>query len=478
MTKVADRAYFNTADAGFHAPEKIGVTQSRTPEGFLLCESVPIARTGMMIYGAGEIGFSEDDEALTPGADGLIRVIRDEDEVFHPNTIASFQGKPITDDHPYDNVTPDNWKDVAKGEMHNVRRGEGIYSDCLVADLLIKDADAIQAVLDGKREVSCGYDANYQQSEPGRARQLNIIGNHLALVDRGRCGPRCAIGDKAMATRDKKLSFVDRMLAKLKGTTTDSMTKDQISKLIADAAKEDEDDKDEKSTKDSIAALKATVDGIPALIATAIKDALSKDGDDDMTTDGDDDDEDDGDDDDTGGKGGKKSATYEDSAEGRAAKSRDEARAANRDAAMIDTRTMRDVLQTVRAHAEILAPGTKINAPTTDAKMQRSKFADSMCNCKRKALDVAYRTEAGRAAIEPFLNGQTADFASMKAKMIDTIFTGAAVIMGQRNNDSAGKGLRANVTRDDFGRPPLTNDALNKQHQDFWNKNGGAVAAK
>jgi hypothetical protein len=48
------------------------------------------------------------------------------------------------------------------------------------------------------REVSAGYDAAYEQLGPGRARQYEIVGNHTALVERGRCGPACAIGDKEM----------------------------------------------------------------------------------------------------------------------------------------------------------------------------------------------------------------------------------------------------------------------------------------
>jgi hypothetical protein len=83
---------------------------------------------------------------------------------------------------------------------------------------------------------------------------------------------------------------------------------------------------------------------------------------------------------------------------------------------------------------------------------------------------VAYRTEDGRKAIEPFLQGRTADFARMNAKTIDTIFTGAAIARGMMNNDAAGRGLRAGVTRDDFGAAPLTIDSLNKRHQEFWAK--------
>lgn len=458
MTKVFDREQFL-------ASEKLGARQSLTPEGFLLCESVPIARTGMMIYGDGEIIAGEGEDMLTAGADGLIRVIRDDAEVFHPDTMASFLGKPVTDDHPGDTVTPENWRRHAIGATHNVRRGEGVYSDCLVADLLIQDKDAIQAVLDGKREVSCGYDADYDQTAPGQARQLNIIGNHVALVDRGRCGPRCAIGDRAMRTIDaapKKKTFLDRLTAMLKASTG-TLTADSVLALAKDAAKEDEEEDENKKTKDALAALKVTVDSMPAVIAAAIKDALgARDA-------GEDEDEDeDGPTEDEAPDG----ETEEEKKKRMEAK--DKARQ-TRDAATVDAATMRDVIQTVRSAAEILAPGHQLSLPTTDSKPSRAKFTDSMCACKRKALDVSYRTEAGKAAIEPFLMGRAADFQRMPAKTVDAIFTGASVLMASRNNDAAARGIRPNVTRDDFGRAPITNDALNQKHTDFWAKNGGTA---
>ena len=62
------------------------------------------------------------------------------------------------------------------------------------ADLAARTAAALTA--QGVTEVSLGYDADYEQTAPGVGRQTNIIGNHVALVERGRCGPRCAIGDR------------------------------------------------------------------------------------------------------------------------------------------------------------------------------------------------------------------------------------------------------------------------------------------
>lgn len=197
-----------TRDRGYFAPEKLGPKQSLTPEGFLLCQDVPIARTGVLAYGADEID-------LEPDGGGMIQVSRDADVLFDPITLASFEGKPVTLDHPDDFVNPSNWKALTVGVLQNVRRGEGIEDDLMLADLLITDAMAIEEVRSGLREVSNGYEADYEQLGPGKGRQLNIVGNHVALVERGRCGPRCAIGDKAMSKKKSPI-WVDRLMRAFK----------------------------------------------------------------------------------------------------------------------------------------------------------------------------------------------------------------------------------------------------------------------
>jgi hypothetical protein len=168
--------------------EKIGPKRSMTPEGFMFCEDVPIARTGMMHYGPKET-------PIDTGPDGVAYVTRDASALFARDTLASFNGKPVVNDHPDVDVNPDNWQKLAVGVCMNVRRGTGADEDVILADLLLTDKQAIRDVKADKREVSAGYEADYEQLEPGRGRQANIIGNHIALVDRGRCGPRCAIGD-------------------------------------------------------------------------------------------------------------------------------------------------------------------------------------------------------------------------------------------------------------------------------------------
>ena len=178
----------------FYTDEQLGPNQATTPDGFLLCSSVPVARCGTLLYAAGEI-------PLTPDRDGFIRVHRAPEDVFDPIAIASFAGKPVTDEHPPTYVDPKNWKNYSIGVVLNPRRGDGLKtdSDLLYADLLIQDQIAIEEVRQGKRQVSAGYSADYIQLGPGVGRQTKIIGNHVTLVDVGRCGTRCSIGDKAVA---------------------------------------------------------------------------------------------------------------------------------------------------------------------------------------------------------------------------------------------------------------------------------------
>ena len=167
--------------------------QELTPEGFLLVRDVPIARTGQQLYRDVEL------PDLIANGDGWIAVDREPDEVFRADSIASFPGKPITDDHPMDVVTPDNWSNLAIGVVQNPRRGSGEFHDLLLADLLFTTSHGIQQVRGGKRALSVGYDARYEQDAPGRARQRHIVANHVALVDEGRCGTRCVILDGAPA---------------------------------------------------------------------------------------------------------------------------------------------------------------------------------------------------------------------------------------------------------------------------------------
>ncbi len=192
-------------DGQFYTTEKLSENMEKTPEGFLLCHDVPISRTGFFEYLKSETNLKTADDR------GIVKLERPADELFSESTIKSFEGKPVVIGHS-SFVTPENWKNRTIGIVQNVRRGLDADADKLLADLLITDRKGINIIeKNNLREVSCGYDAIDEEISEGIGRMSNIIGNHVALVENGRCGSACRIKDGAMS---KNLKTVLRRLFK------------------------------------------------------------------------------------------------------------------------------------------------------------------------------------------------------------------------------------------------------------------------
>jgi hypothetical protein len=396
----------------FFTTSKISENLHETPEGFLVCVGVSIARIGDMTYGSGE-------SPLEPGPDGKVIISRDQREVFRPETIASFEGKPVTILHPDDFVNPENWSKLSKGIVQNVHRGEGEQSSDLVADLLITDSVAIKLVKNGLREVSCGYEAEYTQTGVGRGVQSNIIGNHLALVEEGRAGSSYSIND-AINGKGSKMKLSEKIKAvfakaqdeavKIADETKDENTettqavsgfvtmKDvqgyfdgkfeaMMGKKADDAsskptqaepakivAKDEEAEKKEKEAKDAEELEKKKAARDAYVDAMMEKESKEKSEDDD--DEGEEEEATDDDDDDYG-------------------KSADSA-----------------------SRVEILAPGMKASGK----------------NLKVKALLAAYATKDGKEVIHQFTGGKELDVKN--AMQVDAIFVGASeVLKGKRSSD-------------------------------------------
>lgn len=421
----------------FYTVQKLGPKRSLTPEGFLLCEEVPVARTGEMLYGPGEV-------PVEPGPDGLIRISRTPEEVFRDATLASCIGKPVTLDHPDDFVTPANFSALGKGSMLNLRRGTGISDDLLIADLLVTDQAAIDAIQkDSVEEVSLGYEADYEQVSPGRGVQRNIVVNHVALVERGRCGPRCAIGDKEPQMAKKKPTFLDKLRALMR----DAESEMEEEKKTGDEAPDDEDEDGDPPAKTGDAQsvllrkILKRMDAQDAAIADLGK-RKAKDSEKDKT---DDEDEEDPDKKKTGDDGDLTNAET----------------AGTLSQTEVDLYTG-DAAASIPSRAEILAPGVKL--PTMDAKMATKDRAAALCKCQRKALDVAYQTDAGKKAIAPFLGGLTVDFEKLPAALVHAAFMGASELVKAQNNGRAHDSV-AKTT--DFGKARTVAD-INAANRKYW----------
>ena len=242
--------------------DRISPHMTDTPEGYLICHDVPIARTGEQEYLARELNLDGDPDRVVP-------VYRHPEDVFDAAVLASFEGKDVTQQHPPENVGPANHAMYSKGHVENVRRN----GEHIVADLHIKDAGLISDIKNGvMREVSCGYLCNYVPEGNG-FKQTHIRGNHVAVVPRGRAGHEIAIKDAAvqaekgrrrmsefwksvltafgMAAKDASPEELDAMVS----TTAHALDAAPAEKAPeADPAKEDAAKKDEGEEKKDAAA--------------------------------------------------------------------------------------------------------------------------------------------------------------------------------------------------------------------------------
>lgn len=164
--------------------------RKKTPEGYLQV-TAKIARVGVQRY-----HNVADDKGVTRQT---VDVYRPPEEVFSPDSMRSFEMRPVTNDHPPVIVDSTNVNKYSVGTSFGEVTRDG---DHLVANLLITHADVIKAIDDGKEEISNGYTADLEwksgttpQGEAYDAIQRNIRGNHIAIVDAGRCGGSCRVDD-------------------------------------------------------------------------------------------------------------------------------------------------------------------------------------------------------------------------------------------------------------------------------------------
>lgn len=163
----------------------------RTEDGYLVAEARCV-RTGVQTYTGAEVGRPDL---------ATVAVYRGGDQVFAKDSLQSFSHAPITNDHPAESVTADNWKALSVGEVSTAAKQDGEW---VMLPLILKDAAAIKFVESGKRELSAGYTCELDWT-PGKtadgipydAQQRSIKINHLALVDRARAGSKARIGDGA-----------------------------------------------------------------------------------------------------------------------------------------------------------------------------------------------------------------------------------------------------------------------------------------
>lgn len=480
-----------------HTAEQIGPNMSLLPNGNLLCRNVPIARVGWMTYGPGETPIK------VGNTTGLAYVHRGEDALFAASCIGSFMGAAVVDEHPDDDVTPTNWKKLSKGfATTNVRRGEGDDADVLLADLIITEATLIDSVRSGKREVSCGYGADYEQTGDGQGKQSNIIGNHIALVEKGRCGPRCAIGDRAhqpkeetMTTRVKinnpakrravldarrKVLDAETELANAEAGMPQEGQEGEEEEIgggdthihihaggKATGGAETEDEGEEVpgggapaatgGDGDRLTALETSVAAITDTLAgltEAVRQLSGGGGGEEEQTD----------DEDIAEKDAGDVAEATGDGENPFAKKDDED---DKTGKTMDSTALATSYAQVLAQAEVLVPGFRM--PTFDAKAKRKTTVDAMCGARRKALGLSCATTDGAALVTTVNGGKEPDLDKMDCAGVANLFKAAAGAKALLNNRA---GAKDSVTlpnqQHQVGTRTIAD--INKANADYWAK--------
>lgn len=241
---------------------------SFTPEGFLKCDAL-VTRTGVFKYMM---------------SDGSVRLeLRHPDDVFEEDSLASLHNIPVTNEHPWQSVTAENWKEFAVGNAGN---NIAPLDQFVKADLTITDKKSVEDVTQKRKDqVSCGYDCTIElmpgvwNGEPYDARQKNIRYNHVALVPYGRGGDKVKIKldqcrldsadaicadfvDEKQGRPSKMHSHGKDSRNDLSSKKTEQISEEQMTKIKIDGVEYEVSEVAAKAVLDSIAKKDSEIQGL------------------------------------------------------------------------------------------------------------------------------------------------------------------------------------------------------------------------
>lgn len=182
---------------------------SKTVQGYLICENVPICRSGFQEYlGRELVGFPGYEESWNLDPETRYKIYRPKESVLDPEFIKSIEGNTVVDEHPDGSVVHvNNDGELNCGHIEKVGRGPDQDGEVtLKGDLHIKNPELIEKIRPEEdpdadyaiRDVSLGYSLRLSRLDDGTIIMTHLRGNHTAVVEKGRAGPRIAIQDSAI----------------------------------------------------------------------------------------------------------------------------------------------------------------------------------------------------------------------------------------------------------------------------------------
>lgn len=228
-------------------------TRVKDERGFLRVTG-RAARTGVYTYLAKELELTDRD----PNA--LVQVYRSAEEVFKPESLATYINSDVTNSHPSDLVTADTFKETSVGHVISATRD----GDFVNVEMLVKDAEAIKAIELGKVQLSPGYKTVYvaedgvcpDTGQKYEFKQTGIEVNHVAIVERGRGGAQVRIDDnqgvkpmpgKVTLDSGRSIEVADEATAALLSDSIDRLTKRAVdAEAMAEKAEAEKDAMEEE----------------------------------------------------------------------------------------------------------------------------------------------------------------------------------------------------------------------------------------
>lgn len=245
-----------------------------TPEGYLMGKAV-VTNIGVFPYVM---------------ADGTIQYeLRPPEEVFSPESMWSLKGKPITNDHPGENVNVDNIQKYAIGKTDGDPEFDSYH---LIIGLTFDNKEAIQQIRAGKRALSCGYTTELEWKSGNYLGthydciQRRIRYNHISLVEEGRAGDAARIridSADAILVHSKEEDPMEKSLRTITLDNADYQAEDKVIEALNAArtrsdelqTKLDENDKAKSAIEAERDSLKEKVDALQKQI-DAKKDSVDR----------------------------------------------------------------------------------------------------------------------------------------------------------------------------------------------------------
>lgn len=187
-----------------------------TDEGYLVDHPI-VTSTGIFEY-------------MNPDG-SMRRELRLPEDVFAPESLKTYRGKPIIITHDAGYVDKDNVEEEQIGTILSEGYQDG---DDVRAEIIIHDTDAMKEC--GLRELSLGYNLRLEETpgvwngQPYDAIQRDIVINHLALVGSARAGEQARLNIDA---RDQKTTLKGgKIMATTKRKDGDMMSPEDLTAAV------------------------------------------------------------------------------------------------------------------------------------------------------------------------------------------------------------------------------------------------------